>query len=796
MYKKLFKNFIAKNYYLFFLIFFSLSFSLFWYIFSDSLWNNFLQNIEQDSRVNLGWDFTIDIWNKPESYFNDFFEVFPYKDQVEIAKSFSLRSSVNIDKIIPTNIIFTTTNYPFYSDFNKTIINTGSELSVSNDFFTTKLKDENTEIEILWNKYKVWSIFEENPKTINSFFGDENIFFPIEKLDEMVVNDTNSLIEKTYYLKLKDNSYFSKIKYYLENTQSLKWNRIRDAKDWWDRFSEIILNLKSYINYVVLFSLFLTVVIIFISVSSYFIKERREISILRVLWLRNKNLILFNWILFFSVFIFSYITAVVLSYIWFYFLSDIEYTKGFSISPDSLFSGFILWIIVIIWSFIIPLLRFINSEINSWFSVNFYSKISKREYTLLFIFTLILVFIIWLTLWYDYYNSIIISISLLSLLLILFLVFKSILLFLYKRIEKCKNINFMCYDSVRSTVKPWNLSFLVNTSFLIIFSICLFITVLFGHFYDRLKINLETDHNFFVINITEETYKNLEPKYQKESYSTLKWRIIAINGINLEKHFWRKPSGQFTREFSITDNVLSDLDIVSWKEVSKWWVTVDYDFSKELWIKVWDLITFQIYWIEKVLKVQGIRESIDYSINPFFYFQVDKEEFSKFPKIYFLSSYIESKEKENFKEYIYDLSSWASSFIDVENILQELKQISQKVFLVIIIMFFYLMIFCILSVWVVSLFFRDFQEKKSHLYRLIWATKKQNRNRIFLEYSYLATVSLFISFIIISAFLYYFFYNNNFLSFDFHLYLIWIWVTLWIYGILLWLVWGSLWRSE
>ena len=48
-------------------------------------------------------------------------------------------------------------------------------------------------------------------------------------------------------------------------------------------------------------------------------------------------------------------------------------------------------------------------------------------------------------------------------------------------------------------------------------------------------------------------------------------------------------------------------------------------------------MTYQQMGLEKKLKVINIRESRDYSINPFFYFQVDKEEFSKFPKQYFVS---------------------------------------------------------------------------------------------------------------------------------------------------------------
>jgi hypothetical protein len=51
--------------------------------------------------------------------------------------------------------------------------------------------------------------------------------------------------------------------------------------------------------------------------------------------------------------------------------------------------------------------------------------------------------------------------------------------------------------------------------------------------------------------------------------------------------------------------------------------------------------------------VINIRESRDYSINPFFYFQVDKQEFAKFPKQYFVSDFVEKDQIPALKKEFY-----------------------------------------------------------------------------------------------------------------------------------------------
>jgi len=89
------------------------------------------------------------------------------------------------------------------------------------------------------------------------------------------------------------------------------------------------------------------------------------------------------------------------------------------------------------------------------------------------------------------------------------------------------------------------------------------------------------------------------------------------------------------------------------------------------------------------------------------------------------------------KQYFFDLSNGSTQFIEVEKILAEVKEISLKVLGIIQILFLYLVVFCILSIIVVTNFYTLFAKQKSKLYYLLGSTQKQNHKREFFEYFYL-----------------------------------------------------------
>lgn len=119
MYRILWKQFVRGKLSLILYIWGALTVSIFAFILSHGVSDYFLSNIEEDSRVTIGGDILVDLGNRPESDFDDFFEAFPYKSDVEVATTYELRVSMRIDDVVlPSTFIFHSDNYPFYSDFD------------------------------------------------------------------------------------------------------------------------------------------------------------------------------------------------------------------------------------------------------------------------------------------------------------------------------------------------------------------------------------------------------------------------------------------------------------------------------------------------------------------------------------------------------------------------------------------------------------------------------------------------------------------------------------------------------
>ncbi|USN59297.1 MAG: hypothetical protein H6767_04445 [Candidatus Peribacteria bacterium] len=122
-----------------------------------------------------------------------------------------------------------------------------------------------------------------------------------------------------------------------------------------------------------------------------------------------------------------------------------------------------------------------------------------------------------------------------------------------------------------------------------------------------------------------------------------------------------------------------------------------------------------------------------------------------------MSSYIEPENKESFKKEIFEISSGAASFIDVESILVEVKALSEQALFVILSLFLYIVFFCLLCVSLIILFFHQLQVRKSWLYTLIGVQKRQNRLRVFTEYAYIATMNIVISMMVVMTACFYLF---------------------------------------
>lgn len=766
MYSKLLKNFIFKNFSLFLFLFFAIFISLFWFIFTDSLSKNFLQEIQKDSKKSLGGDITITLQSDNQKEFEEFLNE-NISPEAQIAKIFNIRSSAKLeDEIISANVLFYSQLYPFYDSLEIETKNKEWKIIISEDLYNRISKEK--KLQIFDKDQEIYGTYKILPSQIDSFLSSENIFIPMEYFAEIIPNQQSLFLEKKYFVQTQENI-FESTNDILENQEKNLQIRVRDYVSGGERFEDIVKNIVSYINASVLFALLLTSVIIYLSMRGFFIKQRKDLAILRVLWFQNKQFIWFFSLIFGIIFLTAGILSWIFVEIGFLFLQTIEETQWFWLQISSIYEAIFiavsLWIIWLGW----PIYQFISQNPLSGFKENFFSGNSKLQKFILFIICNFAVFLFALLLDYSVFQACIITLWISVFLWIFTLLTKWINIWIFKIYSQKKSKNFEIFDALRNTLKPGNLTFLLNISFFVIFFVWFAIFLLFWNFYNRLQVNLWSDNNLFVLNIDQKVYDQIDENFKDETYSTFRGRISEINGQSLKEFLWDNPSGRFSREFNITDNWLKDIDIEKWQKIQSGSVSVDKNFSEELWIKLWDEITFQIFGLEKTLEVINIRQSQDYAITPFFYFQVFPQDFEKFPKQYFLSTQVESDKIPEVKQYFFDLSNGSTQFIEVEKILAEVKEISLKVLGIIQILFLYLVIFCILSIIVVTNFYTLFAKQKSKLYYLLGSTQKQNHKREFFEYFYLGIFMFIFAILIATVSIIYFLWINDFIIFDWNI---------------------------
>ncbi len=129
-----------------------------------------------------------------------------------------------------------------------------------------------------------------------------------------------------------------------------------------------------------------------------------------------------------------------------------------------------------------------------------------------------------------------------------------------------------------------------------------------------------------------------------------------------------------------------------------------------------DRIDFLLSGKKISLTVASIRESSRQGFRPFFYFSFDPEAFRNAPKTYFASAY--TPDSESWKKTILENSGPHVTFVDIENILAVVRDISSKILAVIGLFLVFISVFALFAI--VSFFsrMRGVESMKLRLYEL------------------------------------------------------------------------------
>lgn len=376
--------------------------------------------------------------------------------------------------------------------------------------------------------------------------------------------------------------------------------------------------------------------------------------------------------------------------------------------------------------------------------------------------------------------------------LVLYGIFAKVFLLIYQyslqKVTPYRKRYFYIFDGIRSLSRPFvatipiTLSLLGMTIFFVIFGIFSL------SFREKLLLDTGDSANVYAINILESDRQKIDTILSGSTmYSILRARINAINNKKLSEHLDQKtPSWEFTREFNITTNQL-DFPIIEWKnELAKDEVSVDEDFAERIWVVLWDSIEFNLSGKNITLRVANIRKSIREWFRPFFYFSFQEEAFKSAPKTYFLAHYAENV--ESWKKMILSNSGPHVTFIDIENILKIVRDVSGKILSVISLFFWVITLFFVFAIIALFEQIQYIEKLKYNLYPLFGGIYRKIRYSLFVSRIVIFVISWIFSLLAGMSISYFVISKNAFLSFSYLPYGIVFISTIGIYLFLIFLV--------
>ncbi len=735
MFKKFVKTIFLKEKKYFLFVYIAIVLSLFSYI----LWNNIIlwvKNYLKEEVKPLFWaDIVLYYDSKINSnYFSSFDSYFKKAETIEIDSTLFDKNN----KPTLYEFIYHSDNYPFYETFSYDVIDENWFAVVDKLTYETFWDY----LDIFWKKIKVkWIITKRPLWEISIYSNDKKVYLPIS-LFNSDLNETNSRLNyKTYlnFLWKYDESVVKSLKEKLKD----KSIRVRTINDRQDSIWEITDRFYFFINGFNLVIFILTFFIVILSLESFFKKNKSNFWLLNIFWMTKKRIFLYSFFSVFLVFLFGFIFSLILNYFVLSFLKN-TYSFFYFYDESVIKWFFIMIVLLIVWVFS-PFYKIYKSDINNLLKDSSdFSNFSKRDYFIYLFLIFFSFFFINIISWIDFIYSLIFTLFSLFIVVLFYFLIKYILIFCFKLFSK-KNKNFYIFDSIRSTIKPWNVSFLIVFSSIISFLSVFIFFVFSWSFLSYLQNITKESNDMFVINVQSSDIEKIWKYFTKnEIFEIVSLRINKINWKTLNEYLnTPNVSREFSREFFSTTNTL-DNKIIKWEELKVWTVSVDIEFASRLWLKLWDKINFSVAWLEKELVIINFREALRSWTNPFFFFMLDKSDFEKYPKTYILS-YKQSEKQKDLELNLSKQTSWSLTFINTKDIIDIVLWVTEKILKVIYFSLFYIFIFSFISFLVSILFLKSFKDYKIKILYILGWIKNKLLFWVKFEYFYLLLIWLIFS---------------------------------------------------
>lgn len=735
MFKKFIKTIFLKEKKYFLFVYIAVVLSLFSYI----LWNNvilWVKNYLKEEIKPLVWadivissDSKIDFW-----IFSSFENYFKKAEVIEIDSTLFDKNN----KPILYEFVYHSDNYPFYETFSYDTINLDWFAVVDKLTYDTFWEY----LEIFWEKIKVkWIITKRPLWEISIYSNDKKIYLPITLFNNEL-NETNSRLNYKVFLNFLW-KYDEKIVESLKEKSKETSIRVRTINDRQDNIWEITDRFYFFINGFNLVIFILTFFIVILSLESFFKKNKSNFGLLNIFWMTKRRIFVYSFFSIFLVFLFGFIFSLILNYFVLSLLQN-NYSFFYFFEESIIKWFFIMIVLLIVWVFS-PIYKIFKSNINNLLKDSSdFSNFSKVDYIIYLFLIFFSFFFINIISWIDFVYSLIFTISSLFVVILFYVLVKYLLLFSFKIFAKKIN-NFYVFDSIRSTIKPWNVSFLIVFSSIISF-LSIFIFFVFSwSFLSYLQNITKESNDMFVINAQSSDIEKVWKYFDEdEIFEIVSLRINKINWKTLNEHLnTLNVSREFSREFYSTTNSL-DNKIIKWEKLKIWTVSVDIEFASRLWLQLWDKINFSVAWLEKELTIVNLREAVRSWTNPFFFFMLDKSDFEKYPKTYILS-YKQSEKPKDLELTLSKETSWNLTFINTKDIIDIVLWVAEKILKVVYFSLFYIFIFSFISFLVSILFLKSFKDYKIKILHILGWIKKKLFLWVKFEYFYLILIWLLFS---------------------------------------------------
>lgn len=652
-----------------------------------------------------------------------------------------------------TQVIWVDENYPLYGEVATADLTNSDATWVFVDPQTYEQFTSDNRIRLGTQVFGIEWIIEELPATTISLFDEwRTILLPYDQVASTQLTQLWSRVEYETLIKTSSKAQTQELLEILRNEPAFEWvYEIEDGSRRIDQITSITNEFDRFITIVLIVTFVLVTTTIFIAVRTFFANQQQFIAILKLLWQNNRSTLLLYGTLFASCFVVWWLVACGIWWLIITALRSFPLASDFILYPYAREQAWMIMILLASISLTLPLSTITRTTPLVLLRPSSVWVGDTKTLRIQWIMSIVGIFLIYMiTLWDPLWGVFFVIWWTIVLSLVGWLIWL-ILLWSVKIMRPVRTRKFMQFDGLRSMIAPWNQSILMTLGILITMTALIVISALSSSFLNQLQTISNDQPSLYVLNILPENELLITDEYPDAVlYDSILSRIQAVNTLPLSQHleninqqWWRWDS--FTREFNVTSAILDENSYLVWSTPTSGNVSLDSDFATRLGVWLWDIVSFFIQWRTFDLEVSSLRVTQRDGTWPFFYIQFPKEQFLDAPKSFFWVVDIELDNKESFKNSLVELLGPGISFVDTDEIIETVTDITSKLITVIRILVWCLMVFVVVSIAVCLDAMKSLKKQKVKLYWLLWATSSMIKTSLRAEQITLFGISLIIA---------------------------------------------------